>query len=351
MPFSDLERRRAEPRRPRRGGCSRARVGALAGAIALAILHGCTRAGDGGESGSGEKTAEPVASPLTGTEGSDANASEAAPAARAAETAEREAPGSQGSPGSAGVADAPERADESGDVAAVAPAYVDPVAHLPERWIETAPGVRVDLGRRIVSLDAEVCIDLGWLEQIACTPGTREHESLVVLSVRPRDVHAALLLLGLEPGAPGAWRVEEGVLIEVPPRGPALRVRTRRTSEEGVTIVEPIERWIRDVNRAGEFPETRWVFAGSVMVTPRRSPAATAADREAGAEPPGGDAAFYLADRTGSVVGLVTFGDEVVAFPSVIADQEAVQPQELEAFTERLPPIGTRLTLELLAAE
>lgn len=193
--------------------------------------------------------------------------------------------------------------------------------------IRLAPGVLVDRAAGRIELEGEVCVDAGWLEQIACTPGTREHESLVSLPVRPRDVHAALLLLGLKPGAPGSWRVEEDRLIEIAPHGPALRVRVRWTSPDGVSHEEPIATWIRDAPSGTSPSIDRWLFSGSLMVPTRD----------------GGER--YLADASGSIIGLVTFGDEVLALPVVRPDAEAVAPPEWEAWTERLPAIGTKVVV------
>lgn len=237
----------------------------------------------------------------------------------------------------------------------------------PTTLIETAPGVRIDLGRRLVQLDATVCIEAGWLEQVACTPGTREHESLVAIVAQPRDVHAALLLIGLEPGAPGSWRVEAERLIEIPPRGAPVSIRVRFLGADGAPRVEPIERWIRDAARDRELAPTTWLFAGSLLVQLKGPPkAAHAGTAERADDPDASDGAHapersgqpearaggtrYLADTSGSVIGLVTFGDEVVAFPTVISDAESVHAPELEAYTERLPPMGTPVLIEIAAA-
>ena len=58
----------------------------------------------------------------------------------------------------------------------------------------------------------------------------------------------------------------------------------------------------------------------------------------------------YVADMTGSIIGLVTFGDEVIGFSRVIADQDAVQPPSWEVRTDHVPPRGTEVTLILRRA-
>jgi len=199
--------------------------------------------------------------------------------------------------------------------------------------VPVAVGVRANLAERRVELDTEVCLEAGWLEQVACSPGTREHESLVVVKARPRDVHAALLLLGLEPGEPGSWRVEDGNLVAVPPTGPRLRVKFRWVDTEGRTREHSPAEWIRDVRSAASPPIDHWLFAGSLL-----QPLVDGSSR-------------YAADGSGSVVGLVTFGDEVVALPEVRPDSESILEPEWEAWTERLPAIGTPVVMILEAMD
>jgi hypothetical protein len=50
---------------------------------------------------------------------------------------------------------------------------------------------------------------------------------------------------------------------------------------------------------------------------------------------------------TGSIIGLVTFGDEVIGLSHVISDQAAIHEPEWEVNPERVPPIGTEVTVVL----
>ena len=82
------------------------------------------------------------------------------------------------------------------------------------------------------------------------------------------------------------------------------------------------------------FPEGAWVFAGSSF-----------------AENPEwmGSGKHYVADLTGSIIGLVTFGDEVIGYERVMSDQEAVEPTQWRVNTGHLPPVGTPVTVILHA--
>jgi hypothetical protein len=203
------------------------------------------------------------------------------------------------------------------------------------RRFEPFPGVTVYPEQRRVELEAEVCLDRGWLEQVACAAGSREHESLVVPVARPSQIHAALLTAGFEPGTPGSWTYEQGEYEFVAPTGSPVQVHVSYRAADGTTVEEPIRHWIH-VRRGADvlpFPERPWIFGGS-RIEPNPDWM--------------GPGEHYVADVTGSIIGIVTFGDEVLGFSRVLADQASVQPPEWEAATERMPPVGTRVTLILL---
>ena len=185
-------------------------------------------------------------------------------------------------------------------------------------------GVVCDRTRLQVLVPGEVAIDVGFLEQVACIRGTREHEALVVVACRPSDVHTALLLLGLEPGRPGGWNYSETNVSRVPPEGDRIRVGVRFVDESGAVQEHPISSWL--VGEPGErpFPEQPWIFGGSII------------DEGSG---------HYRADSSGSLIGLVTFGDEVLGLESVIADSIEVDAAEWQVRTFLVPPPGTPVQL------
>jgi hypothetical protein len=194
--------------------------------------------------------------------------------------------------------------------------------------VKLAPGIEVDRAQGEVRVEGQCALDEGWLEQAVCTAGTREHESLVVIESPPRLVHAALLMLGLEAGRPGAWLLEaDGETIRrEPPVGPMLEVHVRFETPDGAETTVPLSRWV-ETPRGGSIPEHPWRFAGSRFESARD----------------GGE--LYAADFSGSVVGLVTFGDEVVAFEEVRSDQVAIEEAGFLVRRGQPPPPGTRVTL------
>ena len=196
----------------------------------------------------------------------------------------------------------------------------------PEGVVSLPGGVQCDRTRMQVLVPGEVAIDVGFLEQVACIRGTREHESLVVVECRPSEVHAALLLLGIESGAPGRWTYSETGVSRVAPRGDRLRVEVRFVDPTGAVQQHPIGAWI--VGEPGDqpFPTLPWIFGGSRV------------------DPTTG---FYAADASGSLVGLVTFGDEVLGLESVVADSIEVDVAVWQARTPVIPAPGTPVLLIL----
>jgi hypothetical protein len=202
------------------------------------------------------------------------------------------------------------------------------------RVVHPFEGVTVIPDVHEVHVDSVSCLDEGYLEQIACSPHTREHESLVVTKVRPSEVHAALLMAGLSPGSPGRWIYETDSYSVIAPKGDSVDVFVRYANVQGSKIEEPVQNWMREVTKTGflPFPPGVWVFGGSRFES---NPEFM------------GPGEHYVADMTGSIIGLVTFGDEVVGFARVMPDSADVSEPVWEVDPERVPPIGTPVTLIL----
>lgn len=203
----------------------------------------------------------------------------------------------------------------------------------PVSVIEPFDGVRVRPDAGVVEVEAFVCLDEGWLEQVACSPDTREHETLVVIKVRPSNLHAALLMGGFKPGSPGRWSYDDQTITVTPPTGDRVDI-VMRYQRDGRVIEEPAGAWIIGVDDDRPFPDRGWVFAGSSLaVNPEWM----------------GPGEHYVADLTGSIIGLVTFGDEVIAFEQVMSDQESIEPMQWRINTGHVPAIGTPVTVILRA--
>jgi len=220
---------------------------------------------------------------------------------------------------------------------AAQPQPIVPSESAKPEWIELTPKIRANRTARVVEFEAVAVLEVGFLEQLVCLVGTREHESLFVFDGKASDIHAALLLAGFEAGSPGRWRevpaADGATRIEgVPPQGTAVAITV--LMPDGAE--RPIDWFVRaspvgaQVDRA---PPSRFVFGGSRFERSRR----TGAER-------------YAADSSGSLIGLVTFGDETIGCANVIPDQVSAAEPVWEVWSERMPEPGTRVRVRLSAA-
>lgn len=282
------------------------------------------------------------------------------PATRATSPAPREVPGeparnpkTSGSPASSGGSleesdgtrrqptEATKPVPASATNPATAPTEPSPTAATaPSSTLrEVFPGVRVDIARKLVEFDGMVPIDVHnaksprvYLEVIACTYDSKEHESLVVTRAKPSQVHAAMLMIGLEPGAPGSWRVDEQSRVtSVPPRGSPVRVTlVFNPASPDAKEIDPAELVInaRTKARASSLPGAGFVFGGSRIVEWQGR-------------------SFYDADGTGTLIGLATFGSETIAWREVFSPEAAIAEPVWIADNERVPPANTPVTVRL----
>lgn len=198
----------------------------------------------------------------------------------------------------------------------------EPVPH--PSAIEFQPGVRIDWRTRQVEVQGRVILREGPIELFACSPRTREHESIVCIDARPMHVFQALGLIGLTPGHPS--RFEPQTREYRPATGDPVEIEVQYTTD-GQVRREPISRWMRhartgDPARAGsDVEDMPWVFAGSYLT----------------------DHGVFAADPEGTVISLVDFGSSLIALPEYHSDSNA--ELWLEPATERIPPLMTRCTL------
>ena len=217
----------------------------------------------------------------------------------------------------------------------------DPAATL----ASTLAHMRVDRERRTVEIDGFVPIDAHipeapnlYLEVMVSTADVRAHESLVATRASAADVHAALLLIGLEHGSPGSWTWDGTTVTTHAPTGASVEVLFRWTGKDGEQREEPACDWVVSatsgtrLSETIDADETRWVFAGSRMVN------------RSGRE-------WYAAEAEGTIVGLHTFGSETVAWRGVHSPSAEVEDPEWIADPARLPPRGTEVVVVIRAVE
>jgi len=204
---------------------------------------------------------------------------------------------------------------------------------------EVFPHVRADMASRLIEFDGTVPIDahdprtpVVYIEVTVCTPDTKEHESLVVTLAKPSHIHAALLAAGFGAGAPGTWTWDGQKITAHPPNGDALDISIAYRDAAGREVEAPATSWIRNAAangpKFGAAPGSRFVFAGSAMVTRQ-----------------GRD--VYDADGSGLLVGLTTFGSESIAWSEVISHEAEFAEPEWIADSRVVPPFGTPVVVRI----
>jgi hypothetical protein len=140
-----------------------------------------------------------------------------------------------------------------------APTSVDPKPDVETPSKSTAPiniadradmklvnGLSINQDTGEVLVRGQVAIRQGFLEQLVCFKGTREHESLVVVNVAASNIHAALLAVGASAGHPGIWSRDKATVNDLklqPPAGDLVSVQVEFVLD-GVTRRCDLGEWI-----------------------------------------------------------------------------------------------------------
>lgn len=241
-------------------------------------------------------------------------------------------------------------------------------------------------GKKLI-LKTQVVLTAGLLEMFLCKAQTKEHESILAIDSDAFVIHAGLLALGVEPGTPVRYEPEFQA-----PTGPKIDIFVNWTDAEGKAHRVHAKTWVRHViHRYHGAPmeqlpagfklpekselrydpvnkellwfgpmtaeqrdallklsadkgyqaairsffdrsqsrelESDWVFAGSGFF-----------EQQDGAK-------FYMAEA-GNLICVANFGDAMI---DLAAESSASNEGLLfEPYTERLPPLGTKVDVELI---
>ena len=205
------------------------------------------------------------------------------------------------------------------------------------------PGLIINSRGRCVDIEATICLDEGALELIACTKGSKEHESVIAGEARPSLIHTALLLLGAKSGSPAMRRPaneEETRWVDIPPTGDLIGVFLEFNNAEGKRVERPISDFIRRRNRDGVDRPKRGTEADKVQGIPHEFIFAGSHLKDDGDGPRG-----YLADISGHIISMSTFGDELLCLTQLHSHQQGALEWEIDPI--HLPKKGTAVTLRL----
>jgi hypothetical protein len=174
--------------------------------------------------------------------------------------------------------------------------------------------------KRSVQVEAVVCLREGPLEQLLTRKRAKEHEAILAADIDARDLHKALLLTGAEPGKPVEYQPKFKA-----PSGPTIKVSVQ-WEEKGKLKTEPAQKWVMNGMTRKEL-NSDWVFAGSRFIKSEE-----------------GKPDYYLAND-GDVICVANFESALLDLPfnSSKSDDE----RSFVAFTERIPPKDTKVTLIL----
>ncbi|HTU25440.1 MAG TPA: YdjY domain-containing protein [Pirellulales bacterium] len=171
-----------------------------------------------------------------------------------------------------------------------------------------------------VVIDGVVCLRNGTLEMLACLTNTKEHESVVAVDVPAHVIHAALMAVGAKPGSPAKFRPEFSAA-----HGTPIDITMVWQDEKKQRHTARAQEWVRNV-RTNKALESDWVFAGSSMFTDDKGKQ------------------HYQAEG-GDLICVSNFPTAMLDLP--VESSQATADLMFEAFTENIPPVGTKVRLVL----
>jgi hypothetical protein len=171
-------------------------------------------------------------------------------------------------------------------------------------------------------MDGQICLTEGQLEMFACPKGSKEHESVVAVNVRPQFVHAALLRVGAKPGSTVKFDPKYA-----PATGQVIDIWVLWKDAHGENKKVRAQELIKQVSTGKPMPYN-FVFAGSGFWT----------DEEDGKE-------YYHADG-GDFICVSNFPTAMLDLP--IESSKDNEHLQFVANTEKIPPKGTKVRLVLI---
>ena len=181
--------------------------------------------------------------------------------------------------------------------------------------------VWIDLEKKLVVIDGQICLSKGPLEMFACPPNTKEHESVVQADAKSFIVHTALLMVGAKSGKPVEWEPKYKAAS-----GTKVEIMVHWLDKDGKHQKRRAQEMIRNVRTKKPMTES-WVFAGSEFYTN-----------------PNTKIRHYLADG-GEMICVSNFTTAMMDLP--IESTQSKEGLIFEALAENIPPLRTRVRLVL----
>lgn len=242
-------------------------------------------------------------------------------------------------------------------------------------------------GKRLL-LKTQVVLREGMLEQFCCLKQTKEHESILSLDAKAHAVHAGLLALGAKMGTPVRFAPEYKA-----PTGQRIEIFVNWVDEQGKQKRVPARSWIRKATQRfwatrleklpagltfpensemrydGKLKELSWYGPMTVQQKEKFLALSTNEEyrkaiafffeqgqsQEMKADWVFAGSGFYKDEDTKQEYYLAEDGDLICVanFPGATIDVAVASSSQegdllFEAYTERIPPKGTAVTVELI---
>jgi hypothetical protein len=194
----------------------------------------------------------------------------------------------------------------------------------PVRKVELARNIFLEVQgkkgeKRRVVVSASVCLQRGALELLMTRKETKEHEAVLAADIDARDLHKALLLAKARPGSPVKYNPKYQ-----PASGQPIKI-TVVYEQKGKVVSHPAQEWVRE-SATRKTLKADWVFAGSRLVPNPLEPKKP----------------LFLAND-GDLVCVSNFETALLDLP--IKSSKANSELSFEANTERIPPVGTKVSV------
>lgn len=250
--------------------------------------------------------------------------------------------------------------------------------------------VLLDKDKKRVLLKTRICLREGLLEMLLCKSRTKEHESVITIDSDAYVIHGALLALGATPEHPVRFEPEFQ-----PPAGTQLEVWMNWTDADGKAQRIEAQKWVRFLTRRyyvekiGPMPKgfklakeldlkydpstEELVWFGPMTDEQRDGLLALSKEKafqeaikkmHADSQPRqmeadfvfGGSGFFTAKDGSkhyqaegGNLICVANFGDAMIDVS--VRSSEKNSEASFEPYTERIPPLGTPVVVELIPAK
>ena len=221
--------------------------------------------------------------------------------------------------------DEPKKMDLASQLRAEKEAFEKQTIEIPKDWKRLGKNhIWADQKNKRVIFRGAICLDQGLLEMFVCPQQTKEHEAIISAHAPASEVHATLLALDIQPGAPMLWAEKY-----YPVSGPVMNIEIWWTDENGKLVKRRAQEMIRNTDTQKAMA-CEFVFGGSETVYD-----------------PYDKTDDYMADF-GPMINVANQPDAMIDV-SIQSSAEA-QGSLFEAFPENVPPVNTKVYVVLAAS-